>query len=61
MERGSGGIGNDADTLYINKIKYHKLWEWEKIVQNGQTEPVGLARRRTLVRREVKFVHSIKQ
>ncbi len=32
----------------------------EKIVQNGQTEPAGVTRRRTMVRREVKFVRSIK-
>ena len=38
-------------------------WGWRKIVQNGQTAPKPQAlgpRRRTQVRREAKFVHSIK-
>ncbi len=30
------------------------------MLQNGQTEPVGITRRRILIRREVKFVHSKK-
>ena len=29
-----------------------------KMLQNGQTEPVGVTRRRMCIRREVKFVHS---
>ena len=34
------------------------LWAGRKIAQIGQTEPVGVTRRRTLVRREVKFVRN---
>ncbi len=30
------------------------------MMQNGQTEPIGDTRRRTMVRREVTFVHSAK-
>ena len=34
------------------------LWAGRKIAQIGQTEPVGVTRRRTWVRREVKFVQN---
>ena len=49
-----------------NFILLHFLWGCGKIVQNGQTEQkqgfalLLVTRRRMFIRREAKFVHSIK-
>ncbi len=42
----------------MNFILLQLLWAGREIAQIGQTEPVGLTRRRMLVRREVKFVRN---
>ena len=37
------------------------FWAGRKRMQIGQTEPVGVTRRRTMVRQEVKFVQNTRQ
>ncbi len=44
----------------MNFILLQLLGVGRKIAQIGQTEPVGVTRRRTWVRREVKFVRNIR-
>jgi len=45
-------------TATLHQTLLQLLWDGRKIAQIGQTKPVGVTRRRTLVRREVKFVQN---
>ena len=45
----------------MNSFCYSSFFAGRKIARSGQTEPKGATRRRTVVRREVKFIQNTRQ